>query len=332
MITSVPLAERMRPKTLNEYVGKQIIKIKYFLKNLYMKQILLFTFIFSTYVGFAQLQNSQLTLKPSATKGKDSHIYSINPNFNYGNYVNLLTNTWTNSGVLGNIRFFVEFDLSNLPANAIIDSAYLKLYYDSTNTINYQTHFGSNDMEVKRVSSPWVENTVTWNNQPATSNVNMLVVPPFTSNTQNYEINVSTLLNDMVSTTNHGFMVKMQDEINYYKASIFASSDHPDTTLYPELMISYRAATGIKSSGNDLSNQLSIYPNPSNGVFNFNFSNNHKLSEFEIELTNVLGKAQTLLPPSVGSQIDLSSLSRGVYFIKLINKTEEVYLKKIVLF
>lgn len=295
-----------------------------------MRKILFISLLLANFISLAQMQNGQITIKPSATQGKDAQVYSIGNTTNYGNVVNLLLNTWTNQSVLGSIRFFLEFDLSSLPANAIIDSAYLKLYYDSLNSVNYRTHMGQNDMEVKRVSSPWNENTITWNNQPATSATNVLTIPPFTNPTQNYIINVSLLVQDIISTQNYGFMFKMLDESNFGRASIFASSDHPDSTLHPELTISYSLPTSIEATNVDLSNKITIYPNPSNGIYNFKFANEYKLTDYTIEIRNITGKIQDISPSD--SQVDLSSLPKGIYFIRLVNKSNETYLKKIALF
>ncbi len=297
-----------------------------------MKQFLFLALILSFTFCFAQAQNNTIVLKPSGQKGKDSQIYSLGPNNNYGSISNLLPNTWTNNNVLANIRAFIEFDLVSLPANAIIDSAFLKLYYDSSNTVNYRTHIGNNDMEVKRAESAWKEDSITWNNQPTTSNLNVVTVLPFVSNTQNYSINVSNLLKDMLVNGNYGFMVKMIDEVNFYKASIFASSDHPDSTLHPELIVNYHITTSIESSRSNLSKDLVAFPNPTTGVLNLNFLNHQPLASLQIELSNILGEVQQITPPTADSQIDLSHLAKGIYFLKLTNRSNQVYLKKVVLF
>lgn len=301
-----------------------------------MKKTLLIIFLFTAVVGFSQqspsfnIPTNKIILKPSGNQAKDANVWNNNANGNYGSTIDLSTYTWTNSGALGIKRFFIEFDLTTLPPNIIVDSAFLKLYYDSTNNINFRNHSGNNVMEVKKVNSSWSENTITWNNQPQASNINMVTVPAFTYNTQNYLINVSNLLNDMMSTNNHGFMLKMQDELNYYRAAIFASSDHLDNSIHPELDVYFKNSTGIESNSSNLSNQLQIFPNPSNGILKFKFANKHKLSDFDIEVTNLLGKTQAVFHSD--SQVDLSSLPKGIYFIKLVNKSNETYLKKIAIF
>lgn len=297
-----------------------------------MRHILLFTFIIANYISVAQLPSNQTIIKPAGVQGKDSQVYSIGNSNNYGTYGNLLLNTWTNSGTLGSIRFFIEFDLSTIPANAIIDSAYIKLFYDSLNTVNYRTHIGQNNMEIKRVTSSWLENTITWNNQPSTSNSNVLTTLPFVSNTQDYVINISPLIQDIVSTQNYGLMFKMQNEINSGRASIFASSDNADSTLHPELTISYHISTSIESPNIDLSNSLIVSPIPSDGILNFVFQNNDKLTNLDIEVTDILGKTRQFVSSNSESQLDLSLLPHGIYFIKLTNSSNQVYLKKVILF
>ena len=54
----------------------------------------------------------------------------------------------------------VRFDLSSLPSDAIIDSASLQLYLESSGGLNPV------GLALYPVSSPWDESTVTWNTMP----------------------------------------------------------------------------------------------------------------------------------------------------------------------
>lgn len=73
---------------------------------------------------------------------------------NFGGDIKL----WTN--VTDAHYSFVKFDLAALPAGAVIESAELRLYFN--------THYaGANTTELGRVEEPWEESTITWNTQPA---------------------------------------------------------------------------------------------------------------------------------------------------------------------
>jgi Concanavalin A-like lectin/glucanases superfamily/Ig-like domain CHU_C associated len=188
-----------------------------------------------------------LTLQPNATDGKDVVVASGNPTGNYANVTYIHPYAGTNSGSPVVNRVLIGFDLSTIPSTAIVDSAYLTLYYNQTvvNLLNpfssfFDGHAGDNQMYVQRITQPWLENTVTWNNQPAISIVNQLSVPVFAVKNQNYKFDVKTLTQDMVvsPTTSHGFMIRLQNEIPY-KLTALSSSDEPNANLRPKFQVYY---------------------------------------------------------------------------------------------
>lgn len=85
------------------------------------------------------------------------------------------------------------------------------------------------------------------------------------------------------------------------------------------------SATGITETSND--NSLSIFPNPSKGVFTLSTSG--KISKLEIR--DVLGNAVFQSEESnLTQQIDLSKQSKGVYFIEVFNK-DGFQIKKLII-
>jgi hypothetical protein len=70
----------------------------------------------------------------------------------FGNQIYL----WTNA--IGHVSF-VQFDMNELPVDARIESAELRLYFNG----NYS---GPNDVQVGRVDGAWDEATLTWNSPP----------------------------------------------------------------------------------------------------------------------------------------------------------------------
>ncbi len=207
-------------------------------------------------------------IKPNSVKGKDASVWSNGPDNNYENAPSNSAYTWTNSGALGIKRSFMEFDFSSIPSNVIITNARLSLYYNPTAPNEaFGVHNGTNDLFIERVSSSWEESTLTWNNQPPTSTTNQVTLLPSSSETQDYlNIDVTDLVIDMNNEGNYGFLIRMADEINYYKNVLLASSDHPDSSLHPEIEICWIIDNTIsvnEMKSNDL--DLKVYPNPSNG-------------------------------------------------------------------
>jgi PKD repeat protein len=80
-------------------------------------------------------------------------------------------------------------------------------------------------------------------------------------------------------------------------------------------------ATGIKTTTNETA-QVSIYPNPSTGLFNLNI-NNTNATKAQINISNILGKVvysaqEQINNNTFSKEIDLQNLANGAYFVKAI--------------
>ena len=60
----------------------------------------------------------------------------------------------------------------------------------------------------------WNEQSITWNNQPNVTTQNQIIVPASSSVHQNYNINVTSLVQDIINNPNSsfGFSLKLQTE------------------------------------------------------------------------------------------------------------------------
>ena len=136
-----------------------------------------------------------MTLQPGAASGIDAEVVSYSPTVNYGTAKELNTLAWTINGTPVTQRTYLKFDLSSIPPGSIITSATLNLYFDSTTTSANHTLYGDNRAYIQRVTSPWNENTITWNNQPTATTINQLLLPASTLPIQDYRnIDVSSLV------------------------------------------------------------------------------------------------------------------------------------------
>jgi hypothetical protein len=191
---------------------------------------------------FAQ---TTITLQPDSIAGKDARIDSYSPNTNYGTLSDFLAGSWTISGNAFNVRSLVQFDLSGIPANSVINSAYLSLYFDPNNTNFNHVHSGSNAAYLQRITSTWNESSVTWNSQPSATTQNQASVPVSTSGTQDYpDMDVTALVADMKNnpSTSFGFLLRMQTE-QIYKGLIFCSSDNTTPAKRPKLVVTFTTCT-----------------------------------------------------------------------------------------
>jgi len=181
-----------------------------------------------------------LTLQPGAAQGKDASIghhanSSSVANLNYGNATYLESSAWSTGIGLIRLRSLLHFDLRHIPVNAEILQAELYLYHHPGHS-----HSGSNAGKINRITTSWDEQSVTWNNQPSISTVNEAYIPTTLSSTENIQVNVTALVQDMVNYPGsaHGFRIQQVNETSH-RGMVFASSDYPDPNLHPRLVITY---------------------------------------------------------------------------------------------
>jgi len=271
------------------------------------------------------------TLKPDSSEGKDAIIFDINPNGNYGDRESITAYVWTYQGALALKRILIEFDLSSIPIDAIVEKVELSLFYNPTDPYeSFDTHSGQNKVLIQRITSSWKEDEVTWNNQPTTNGVEEVTLPESTSPTQNYlDIDVTSLFVNTDSTLieSHGLLLKLAEEFNPYRSLLFASSDHSANSLHPELKITWKDA--IITSNHEIvstnKRTIKLFPNPANGLFEFDITD-EKESIFDIEIVNMHGQQ---IPFSIlnGNQIIIGQ--KGSFFTIFSHEGERL-IKKII--
>lgn len=141
-------------------------------------------------------QVTTIILQPNEENSKDALISSFEPSKNFGSRADLVAMSWTVSGNPANYRSLIEFDLSNIPSGAIINSANLSLYsQESPGLGSHSTTSGSNESVLSRITSSWDESFVTWNNQPTITTENEVFLSESSSSTQDYlNIDVTNLI------------------------------------------------------------------------------------------------------------------------------------------
>jgi hypothetical protein len=222
----------------------------------------IFLFSFTSSLAFAQVQ----TLVLSGQNVVDASVHrdtrtgqEAKANTNYGNFNKLSAVVWTNSGKQIYWRTFLYFNIDAIPGGSSIQSATLYLYSDpafsASNSANGNSQLsGSNAIYLERVTAPWHETTVTWNNQPATTATGRVWVSASNSTTENRQINVTgmvqTWINDPLN--NNGLRMQLESEV-YFRSRNYASSNHANSALRPRLEITYTApavnlATGCETA------------------------------------------------------------------------------------
>lgn len=181
-----------------------------------------------------------LSLQPDAASGKDAVVSYLVPDNNYGTLEDIFLYAWTQGGVLNMSRSFLDFDLSIIPPEARIDSAYISLFFNYTSGYGDE-HSGETNFIIRRLLSDWDESSITWNTQPSATPVNQVSVDGASSPYQDFpEIDITALIQDYTADpdNSYGLLFRLVDEAAYRRL-IFSSSDHPIQTVRPKLDIYY---------------------------------------------------------------------------------------------
>ena len=100
----------------------------------------------------------------------DAYISEVAPTSNFGSAIKLDVQNLDGREFPDDRRSYVGFDLSSIPAEAIITSAAFKAHLHEAQGLNVVS------MQLRRLTSPWENNSVTWNKKPTSkpySDINM---------------------------------------------------------------------------------------------------------------------------------------------------------------
>jgi large repetitive protein len=153
----------------------------------------------------------------------DSWVNQVAPTANHGNDTGLRVSTKNRNLA----RSLVRFDLESVPPECEIIDARLRLFATSART--------GRTLEALRVTAPWTESGVTWNNQPSTSG------PAATTQSgPGYrEWAVTPQVTAMRVGLNGGFLVRDAVESGNSE-QVFASRESSATNQAPQLVITLR--------------------------------------------------------------------------------------------
>jgi PKD repeat protein len=224
-----------------------------------MKKNTLIMLVFVLIISKPAFPQDTLILRPF-TEGKDALITTIYPDDTNGQTQNQKCMAWTHSGVPGLNRSLIEFDLTMIPQSSLILDARLNFYF-ATFEPTYVTHTGENASYLMMITQPWEEHEVVWNNQPATTLENVVILPQSSDPEQDYtDLDVTVPVQYMVShpEMNHGWMLRLITEV-HYRSLMFASGDCLEPEKRPMLEIIYMECVEPAAAFETATEGLSAY-------------------------------------------------------------------------
>jgi len=171
-----------------------------------------------------------------------------------------------------------------------------------------------------------------------------------------YAVTGTTLVGDITITAPYSFEISLTSGTGFTDEIILQAIDGyvEDTQIFvrfaPQITTPYTGniihetdfgtteiitlnGTGVvgTSINNISENNFIIYPNPSNGILNFNLKESER--PLRVEITDITGKTictRGHVPLDDPLQIDLSNHPKGIYFIK-IKTNGSIYTKKLII-
>ncbi|MGG4142285.1 DNRLRE domain-containing protein [Paenibacillus algorifonticola] len=169
---------------------------------------------------------------------KSASVFSNAPDTNFGTS-NVLTLTYSSLAIRASL---IQFNLSAIPQNATIDNATLEL-----TTFSNGIGVSSVNVAVHRVTAPWDEATLTWNNSVSAAVYDPTPVTVQSINGQAdssiSSLDLTTLVQQWVDGTaeNYGFMLEVPELPSgvVIWSRNFHSDDSTTQTSRPKLTVSY---------------------------------------------------------------------------------------------
>lgn len=276
--------------------------------------------------------------------GMDAHLGYLNPSTNLGSHHDLMGLAWTCSGIPCGGRGIMQFNNIYIPDSSVVVSAHLNLFQNTSSANAGGGHAplsGLNDAFIARVTEPWGEYTVTWNNAPDFTTASQKYLPPSEYSSQDYlGIDITDFLNlwRQYPDTNYGMILRLYDE-NYYRALIFSSSDHPNSAKWPELVIAYKDSATTMDTTNYIrrispNNPVKLFPNPARTYVTVEVPvGGEPLAH--ISITDTRGRVVLNLPQKsfTGRKtINLQNLKPGIYFLRLVYPSGSRTTEKLVVY
>jgi hypothetical protein len=257
-----------------------------------------------------------IVLQPGA-EGKDTYVCDCLPKANNPNGpITLLY-----QGQYGACfdRLLIQWDLSTLPKNISVDSAFMEIKSTSL------TGSLSGQMVYYRIIEKWEENKVTYATLPKHTNSDS-VITDWPKSGQWHRIDITKFVQLWIADTSLNRGIYGHSMLTTKQCCMgFSSSDVSNATTRPKLTITYTTSNDVEPSKLTKSLNFSLgqnFPNPFNPGTEITYvvprTTFVSLSVFDVlgqEIDRLVNQVQS--PGNYSVRFDGSRLNSGVYFYKL---------------
>jgi hypothetical protein len=237
-----------------------------------MKTTVFFILVLVLFHSHLTLSQTSVWIRLNTENGQSAYIADNYLTTSFPNHPDLISISWTSEFEAASARTLFQFYLDSIPRNAQILDARLSLYANPYP--NNPGHFGDNASYLRRVTSNWNANVITWEPQPDYTHQHEVLLQQLGPFQNHLNINVTELIKDMINNPRLGFGFILMQRFEYPRRSMnFASGVCPDTSKRPLLTITY-AVTAVTNLSNAVPPEFKIfqnYPNPFNPVTRIRF-------------------------------------------------------------
>ncbi|MBM3134093.1 MAG: DNRLRE domain-containing protein [Chloroflexi bacterium] len=177
--------------------------------------------------------STQVTLNAVA----DTEVGQEGPDSNFGTSTTMRVGACLHCYIPACWRILLRFDLADLPPGAIINSATLRLYQESS------WGLGSVDLSIRRVIAAWEELSATWNNRPLITNASFASTTSGTgTGWLTWDVTSLVQLWQDGSYPNYGFGLKGPEEYGVLWGRTFTSREG-SASQRPQLVVNFSTGT-----------------------------------------------------------------------------------------
>lgn len=168
----------------------------------------------------------------------DAYVSSSLPNMNYGAASTMESRIIVSGGTTSVRRIYIRFNLSTIPANAIIIYARMRLYVNNEGADTANT-----GLVLQRCLGPWTEpdiaGSLTFNNQPANETSDAINTSLRSGNHRLFDVtsHVSSMVRGL--NPNFGWSIRRSNEISATVGRSYFTKEHTATLAKPALEIQY---------------------------------------------------------------------------------------------
>jgi hypothetical protein len=162
----------------------------------------------------------------------NGHVMSDYPTSYDGFTFDYLMESFYTSSPTDKREIYITFDLSNVPSDAIIESATMYLYQNSA-------RYGTGNNYVRRVVQSWTA-PINYNTRPSSTSPSLTFVPLASAGWIGLDVGTDVRMFVEQGVSNYGWQIATTETGVNYIGALYYSSRYSNAALHPYLSISYR--------------------------------------------------------------------------------------------